>query len=123
MYIDFLLVLVGLEYQVCCPSLASEEVTLVGRCCDNVFWDVCNCLCPYSTTSFPCRRLELWPGFVTSILQYEKNIMLSLDISHKILRTDTVYDYMNEVYMSGKGVFHDEVAKGLVGEIVLTRWV
>jgi len=69
---------------------------------------------------FVCR-LELWPGFVTSILQYEKNIMLGLDISHKILRTDTVYDYMNDVYMTGKGDFHDNVSKGLVGEIVLTR--
>ncbi len=72
---------------------------------------VCVCVC----------RLELWPGFVTSILQYEKNIMLGLDISHKILRTDTVYDYMNDVYMTGKGDFHDNVTKGLVGEIVLTR--
>jgi len=67
-------------------------------------------------------RLELWPGFITSILQYEKNIMLGLDISHKILRTDTVYDYMNEAYMSGRGNFHDIVTKGLVGEIVLTRY-
>lgn len=66
-------------------------------------------------------RLELWPGFITSILQYEKNVMLSLDISHKILRTDTVYDYMNDVYQSGRPNFHDAVAKGLVGEIVLTR--
>ena len=47
--------------------------------------------------------------------------MLGLDISHKILRTDTVYDYMNEVYVAGRGDFHDIVAKNLVGEIVLTR--
>ena len=47
--------------------------------------------------------------------------MLSLDISHKILRTDTVYDYMKDIYATGRGVFHDEVTKGLVGEIVLTR--
>lgn len=47
--------------------------------------------------------------------------MLGLDISHKILRTDTVYDYMNELFHSRRGDFHDEVTKGLVGEIVLTR--
>lgn len=66
-------------------------------------------------------RLELWPGFITSILQYERNILLSLDISHKILRIDTVYDYMNALYCSGKPNFHDQCCKNLVGEIVLTR--
>lgn len=66
-------------------------------------------------------RLELWPGFTTSILQYERNIMLSLDVSHKILRTDTVWDYLNEVFNAGRGNFMDTVTKGLVGEIVLTR--
>ena len=69
----------------------------------------------------PPPRLELWPGFVTSILQYERSIMLGLDISHKILRTDTVYEYMNDIYNSGKSNFYDLVTKGLVGEIVLTR--
>ncbi len=73
----------------------------------------------YLMIYFP--RLELWPGFTTSILQYERNIMLSLDVSHKILRTDTVWDYLNDVYTSGRGNFHDNVTKGLVGEIVLTR--
>lgn len=70
----------------------------------------------------PAHKLELWPGFVTSILQYEHSILLGLDISHKILRTDTVYDYMNEVYNSGKPNFFDLATKGLVGEIVLTRY-
>lgn len=71
----------------------------------------------------PAHKLELWPGFVSSILQYEHSILLNLDISHKILRTDTVYDYMNEVYTSGRQQhFHDMVTKVLVGEIVLTRY-
>lgn len=47
--------------------------------------------------------------------------MLSLDVSHKILRTDTVWDYLNEVFNAGRGNFVDTVTKGLVGEIVLTR--
>lgn len=76
---------------------------------------------PEGLHSFLFTRLELWPGFVTSILQYERNIMLGLDISHKILRTDTVYDFMNDIYNSGKPNFFDLVTKGLVGEIVLTR--
>ena len=48
--------------------------------------------------------------------------MLGLDISHKILRTDTVYDYMDEMWDNRRGGnFYEVVLKGLVGEIVLTR--
>ena len=47
--------------------------------------------------------------------------MLGLDISHKILRTDTVYDYMNDNY--NRSDFHSLMTKTLVGEIVLTRYV
>ena len=66
------------------------------------------------------HRLELWPGFITSILQYETNVMLCADISHKILRTDTVYDFLNDLFQTSRN-FHDQAEKTLVGEIVLTR--
>ncbi len=67
-------------------------------------------------------RLELWPGFITSILNYDSGVLLCADISHKILRTDTVWDYLNELYSKSRGgAFHDMATKTLVGEIVLTR--
>ena len=71
----------------------------------------------------PLSRLDLWPGFITSILQYEEQIMLCADVSHKIMRADTVYDFLNELfqqYNQGEE-FHDRAIKSLVGEIVLTR--
>jgi len=70
----------------------------------------------------PQHKLELWPGFITSILQYERNVMLCADISHKILRTDTVWDFLNELYTRARGNFHDLATRNLVGEIVLTRY-
>ena len=66
-------------------------------------------------------RLELWPGFITSILQYERSVMLGLDISHKILRMDTVYDFLNDLYNEDRSRFREMATKKLVGEIVLTR--
>ncbi len=74
----------------------------------------CYCFC----------RLEVWPGFITSILQYERSVMLCLEISHKILRTDTVLDIMYEVYGRSQrgGSFHDMAKKELIGQIVLTRY-
>lgn len=63
--------------------------------------------------------LEIWPGFITSIAQYESNVMLCADISHKILRTDTVLDLFHS--LKSMRDFHTEATKNIVGEIVLTR--
>lgn len=68
-------------------------------------------------------RLDLWPGFIASILQYEDNVMLCADVSHKIMRADTVYDFMDDLFRQygNDPKFHDTAIKSLVGEIVLTR--
>ena len=65
-------------------------------------------------------RLEVWPGFITSILQYESNLLLCAEISHKIMRSDTVLDILYEIY-NQRGNFHEMAIRRLVGEIVLTR--
>lgn len=48
--------------------------------------------------------------------------MLCADVSHKIMRSDTVYDTLNELHQYTRGNFHDDAVKTLVGEIVLTRY-
>ena len=48
--------------------------------------------------------------------------MLCADISHKILRTDTVLDLFYDL-QGAPGNFHDNATKAVVGEIVLTRCV
>ena len=46
--------------------------------------------------------------------------MLCAEVTHKVLRTDTVYNYLMD--LKGSRFFHDDAIKGLVGEIVLTRY-
>lgn len=74
-----------------------------------------------------CRwcRLEVWPGFVTSILQFESSTMLIADVSHKVLHFQTVLDAMYEVYNQCRGGpnFKELVAKKIIGQIVLTRYL
>ena len=67
----------------------------------------------------------MWPGFVTSILQFETSSMLIIDVSHKVLRFRTVLDDMYEVYESCRRApnFKELVAKKIIGQIVLTRFV
>ena len=49
--------------------------------------------------------------------------MLCADVSHKIMRADTVYDYLDDLFRQygNDARFHDTAMKNLVGEIVLTR--
>lgn len=72
----------------------------------------------------PCvDRLVIWPGFTTSILQYENNIMLCTDVSHKVLRSETVLDFMFNLYQqTEEHKFQEQVSKELIGLIVLTKY-
>ncbi|XP_077317934.1 piwi-like protein 1 isoform X1 [Lithobates pipiens] len=69
------------------------------------------------------HHLTIWPGFTTSILQYETSIMLCIDISHKILRSETILDVMYNLHSRvGAQNFHDACRKELIGQIVLTKY-
>ena len=39
-------------------------------------------------------RLEIWPGYVNTIQHYDGGLLLMLDVSHRVLRTDTVLDFL-----------------------------
>lgn len=42
------------------------------------------------------HRLELWPGYETTIAKYDDNrILLCAEISTKVMRQDTVLDFLN----------------------------
>ncbi|KAM9320660.1 piwi-like protein 1 [Gastrophryne carolinensis] len=78
---------------------------------------------PNDAAEVRAHRLTIWPGFATSILQYETSIMLSIDVSHKVLRNETVLDVMRNIYSScGPQNFQDVCIKELVGQIVLTKY-
>ncbi|XP_043548694.1 piwi-like protein 4 [Chiloscyllium plagiosum] len=78
---------------------------------------------PSTPIHIPQHRLILWPGFSTSILRYETKILLSVDISHKVLRSETVLDFMTELYNRvGDQHFSDTCMNELVGFVVLTRY-
>ena len=70
------------------------------------------------------HKMQVWPGFSTSILQYEKDVMLCADVAHKVLRMQTVLEFLYEIYNSSdQHRFYDIAKKKLLGEIILTRYV
>lgn len=40
------------------------------------------------------HRLELWPGYTTSINEYEGGVKLNIDAAHRVIRKNTVHDLM-----------------------------
>ncbi|XP_026877877.2 piwi-like protein 1 isoform X1 [Electrophorus electricus] len=78
---------------------------------------------PDDPLNIPQHRLTIWPGFVTNILQYESSIMLCSDVSHKVLRSETVLDFMSSLKQQYRDqYFPDACTKELVGLIVLTKY-
>ncbi|XP_072372927.1 piwi-like protein 1 isoform X2 [Scyliorhinus torazame] len=78
---------------------------------------------PQDPIMIPQHRIMVWPGYTTSILQYENSVMLCADVSHKILRSETVLDVMYQLYEQfGEHRFQEACSKELVGVIVLTRY-
>ena len=79
---------------------------------------------PESSVKFTAHKLEVWPGYVTSIRQHEEKVLLCCEIGNKVLRTDTVLDQIQEIFKrsgSNSAVFRSSVEKALLGCIVITR--
>ncbi|KAK2902445.1 piwi-like protein 2 [Channa argus] len=68
------------------------------------------------------HRLQVWPGYSTSIKRTDGGLYLCVDVSHKVLRNESVLDVMNTLYQQSKENFQDECTKELIGSIVITRY-
>ena len=66
-------------------------------------------------------KLEVWPGYVTTIKQHESDLLLQVEISHKILRTDTVLEQIALIATRDRANYRANVNKALLGQIVMTR--
>ena len=50
---------------------------------------------PANGVMVPQHKLEIWPGYVTAVQEYEGGLMLNLDVSHKVLRTQTAHELVS----------------------------
>jgi len=77
---------------------------------------------PRNGHMIPQHKLEVWPGYVTAVQEFEDGIMLNCDVSHRVLRTQTVRDHLVDIHKMGKDNFNANAQKALIGSIVLTRY-
>lgn len=77
---------------------------------------------PSRSIPIPKHNVQLWPGFLTAVNPTQIGIMLVADVTHKVLRTDSVLDYMHELSekfpRNWKQVANDQ----LIGQIILTGY-
>ncbi|XP_074211682.1 piwi-like protein 2 isoform X2 [Camelus bactrianus] len=88
------------------------DMKLVGR----NFYD------PTSAMVLQQHRLQIWPGYAASIRRTDGGLFLLADVSHKVIRNDSVLDVMHALYQQNKENFQDECTKLLVGNIIITRY-
>ncbi|KAG1661158.1 Piwi-like protein Ago3 [Nymphon striatum] len=77
---------------------------------------------PKGGIEIPQHRLEVWPGYVTAITDYEDGIMLNCDASFRVLRKVTAYDILQQCAQRNASQIKDEAVRQLLGNVVLTRY-
>lgn len=91
--------------------LYNLKLQLIGR----------NYFDPKGNTDIPQYKLSLWPGYVNSIRQHEKDILLCAEITTKVMRQDTALDVAYECNRSG-GDFKALFQKMVIGVTVMTTY-
>lgn len=66
------------------------------------------------------RGITLIPGIISNIRQYEDNLMMCVEISHKVLRSSTCWDLIQE-YRNSRDV-RSVVGDILISSVVITRY-
>jgi aubergine len=72
-------------------------------------------------TDIPQHRLQLWPGYQTSIRQHEQDILVCCEITHKVMRCSTVLDILRECTTNSRD-FKTTFAQQMIGQVVLTDY-
>lgn len=62
-------------------------------------------------------RLELWPGYITSMRNHENRIMLCVEVTHKVLRQDSCLQLIHSFRSNQQALFSE-----LIGNVVMTHY-
>jgi aubergine-like protein len=66
--------------------------------------------------------MELWPGYMTSIRQHERDILMCTEITHKVMRQDTVLNLLQEIKCESGVDWQDKFKQAVLGLVVLTDY-
>ncbi|XP_043640894.1 protein aubergine [Drosophila teissieri] len=66
-------------------------------------------------------RMQIWPGYQTSIRQHENDILLCAEIAHKVMRTDTLYNILSEAIRDNDD-YQTAFKRAVMGMVILTDY-
>jgi len=52
---------------------------------------------PSKAHSLDAHSVKVWPGFDTRMIMKESGALLSIEVAFRVVRTDTVLDYINKL--------------------------
>ncbi|XP_011301414.1 protein aubergine [Fopius arisanus] len=94
-------------------SLEHLQLQLVGR----------NYFDPAAKVMVAEHKFELWPGYITSIRQHEKDILMCAEINHKVMRQETLLDILGRMRGEAGAVNYQNAYKNeVIGLTVLTDY-
>ncbi|KAJ0175571.1 hypothetical protein K1T71_008730 [Dendrolimus kikuchii] len=77
---------------------------------------------PGAKIDIPEFKLQVWPGYKTTINQYEEKLLMVAEITHKVLRMDTVLQMLSE-YAATKGSNYKKIfLEDVIGRVVITDY-
>ncbi|XP_041982210.1 piwi-like protein Ago3 [Aricia agestis] len=76
----------------------------------------------HAAIQIPQHKLEVWPGYVTAVDEYEGGLMLTLDSAHRVLRTQTVLSLIKEAVDAQGANWKRLINDKLVGSSVMTTY-
>ncbi|XP_033118833.1 piwi-like protein 1 [Anneissia japonica] len=77
---------------------------------------------PSRSVEVPQHKLQIWPGYITAINEYDGGLMLQTDMSHKVLCYETVLESMTTIIQHSQRNFREVCTRELIGSVVLTRY-
>lgn len=66
--------------------------------------------------------ITIWPGYTTSIRYHEHDILVCAEVTHKVMRDQTVLDIVRQEYRSDRNEYRENVERLLLGRTVLTAY-
>lgn len=76
---------------------------------------------PFNAHPLPRHKIEIWPGFSSSLNINDGGIMLNVDVSHRVLRVDTALETIESIRNNSRD-FKTEVNEALINCTVMTHY-
>lgn len=70
------------------------------------------------------KNLEIWPGYLTGIHQYEQDVMMCTEITHKVMRHDTAYELYQDICRNygSERERQEYFLEAIIGSVVMTAY-